>query len=484
MTNSITFYDDNANKTIIGLEMLQNESTCESSEIIEINVAGKLFQTYRKTLEKYPNTLLGDPEKRQQFKNPKTKEIFFDRHRASFECILYYYQSGGVMARAPNIPVDIFVKELIFFELDSQMIDKMQTENGLKDVEVEKDLPSFKPFRILWEFLDYPQSSLPAKVFAIASVFIIVFSLVLFVIETLPDFKPKEITLANNSTLIVQSVHYTWMKYSNYAVIFWFTVEFFLRLTSCPSKLKFFFNSGNIIDFLSILPFYLDLALSSNNKSTSILRVIRVLRVFKLARHSRGLQILGNTLKASFNELMMLSFFLFVLTLIFGSCAYYAEKDTEGTKFDTIPNSFWWSIVTMTTVGYGDMAPVTLWGRLVGSAAVLSGVLIVALPVPVVVSNFEHFYKKERNRKKTEKANKKQEKEKNYLKVYKRFLLDMNFSDKVKKVNLRKYSMPRPPDDLENKLGISPNLNEHSFSRNNLSYVGEKENHINDLSKC
>jgi len=131
-------------------------------------------------------------------------------------------------------------------------------------------------------------------------------------------------------------------------------------------------------------------------------RVIRVLRVFKLSRHSRGLQILGNTLKASINELMMLAFFLFVVILIFGSCVYYAEASQKGTKFTSIPASFWWAIVTMTTVGYGDMTPQTFWGQLIGGLAVVCGVLTIALPVPVVVSNFEYFYTKERNRKKME----------------------------------------------------------------------------------
>ena len=322
------------------------------------------------------------------------------------------------MARPPNIPIHIFINELIFFDVGDSLIEKLQIDNGLKEVKVIQEMPNFEPFRVLWQFLENPDSSKPAKVFAIASVIVIVVSLLMFVIETLPQFSPKDVIERNGNvtkTVKEPSKHASWMFTVNTSVICWFTVEFVLRFICCPSKLKFFINSGNIIDFLSILPYYLNLLLTSNDSdhgSLAMLRVIRVLRVFKLSRHSRGLQILGNTLKASFNELMMLAFFLCVMILIFGSCVYYAEYKEENTKFISIPASFWWAIVTMATVGYGDMYPETFWGQIVGAMAVVCGVLTIALPVPVVVSNFEYFYTKERNRRKTEEARKEQSKTK------------------------------------------------------------------------
>ncbi|XP_065647315.1 potassium voltage-gated channel subfamily A member 2 [Hydra vulgaris] len=478
MTNLNMFYEEKSRNNNLDpiMEMLENEHTAnEVKEIIDINVAGQLFQTYRTTLERYPDTLLGDPKKRQHYKNPKTKELFFDRHRESFQCILYYYQSGGVMEKSPGIPIDIFVNELIFYELDSKLIEKMQLENGLKEIDTKENLPLFKPFRILWEFFEYPESSKVAKVFAIASLFVIVYSLILFVIETLPSFQPHVVIISDNSTMTIPSVNAVWIKYSNTAVIVWFTIEFLMRLISCPNKLMFFINGGNIIDFLSILPFYLSLIISSNRTETSILRVMRVFRVFKLARHSRGLQILGNTLKASFNELMMLVFFLCVMILFFGSLIYYAEKDVPGTTFISIPDSFWWCIVTMATVGYGDMVPITLWGKLIGSVTIIFGLLLVALPVPIIVSNFEFFYKKDQNRKKVEKEKITKEKEKNrYFKTYYRFLLNRDFTKNIKKAHIRRYSMSQNPDGLSTKLDESPNLNENCLSRNNISYAEEK----------
>jgi len=104
------------------------------------------------------------------------------------------------------------------------------------------------------------------------------------------------------------------------------------------------------------------------------------------------------TIKTSLHELGMFFFFLLVAMVIFSSVAYYAEAGEEGTKIKSIPGAFWWAIVTMTTVGYGDIHPVGIWGKLVGTLCVIAGVLTIALPVPVVVANFNNFYRHESGR--------------------------------------------------------------------------------------
>ena len=377
----------------------------DEADVVTINVAGKRFQTYNKALKRYPNTLLGDEVRRAMYYNPDKGEYFFNRHRSAFKAILFYYQSpNGELVRPNQIPIHIFLNELIFFDMGTDVIDGFQIEAGIKEVHVDTPRPKWKPFRIVWDFLDDPDSSRIAKLFAITTVLIIVLSLIMFVMETLPEFSEK-VEKVDGRMVRTPSKHAAWMAKVNTAVIAWFTVEYIGRLIVCPNKVQFLTSLLNTIDLLSILPYYVTALLPSGNSTLSILRVVRVvrvLRVFKLSRHSRGLQILGNTLKASVNELVMLAFFLSVVILIFGSCVYYAESGVKGTKFTSIPASFWWAIVTMTTVGYGDMAPVTFWGQIVGGLAVVCGVLTIALPVPVVVSNFEHFYTKERNRKRME----------------------------------------------------------------------------------
>jgi hypothetical protein len=172
----------------------------------------------------------------------------------------------------------------------------------------------------------------------------------------------------------------------------------------------------NAIDFFAIVPYFVTLATmlaekpedeprfhGSDSKSTQssslailrVIRLVRVFRIFKLSRHSKGLQILGMTLKASMKELALLIFFLLIGVVLFSSAVYYAEADSDRSNFKSIPDAFWWAVVTMTTVGYGDMRPVGVWGKFVGSLCAIAGVLTIALPVPVIVSNFNYFYHRE-----------------------------------------------------------------------------------------
>lgn len=213
---------------------------------------------------------------------------------------------------------------------------------------------------------------------------LILASVVVFCLESMPYFEDK------------RSRQFRALYIIDIICVAWFTLEFIIRLIFCPRKVQFFKKPMNWIDFGAIVPFYLDLFISESNIKTivvlRVVRLIRVFRIFKLSRHSYGLQILGHTLKSSCSELFLLAFFLSIGVVIFSSIIYYAEKDIPKTKFTTIPESFWWAVVTMTTLGYGDMAPESWEGKIVGSFCAISGVLMIALPVPVIVSNFSLYY--------------------------------------------------------------------------------------------
>lgn len=185
-------------------------------------------------------------------------------------------------------------------------------------------------------------------------------------------------------------------------VLIYFSILFLLqvRLISSPNKCQFITSSVNIIDVIATMSFFVDLTLqkfASHLENADILEffsIIRIMRLFKLTRHSSGLKILIQTFRASAKELTLLVFFLVLGIVIFASLVYYAERiqPNPHNDFISIPLGLWWALVTMTTVGYGDMAPKTYIGMFVGALCALAGVLTIALPVPVIVSNFAMYY--------------------------------------------------------------------------------------------
>ncbi|XP_056433589.1 potassium voltage-gated channel subfamily A member 6-like isoform X2 [Gadus chalcogrammus] len=303
------------------------------SERLAINVSGMRYETQLRTLAQFPDSLLGDPRRRLPYFDPLRNELFLDRNRSCFDAILYFYQSGGRLRRPANVPLDIFLEEEYFYKYHT----------------LPKNISESMP--------------LPSSAF-------------------------------HDPFFLVESM-----------CICWFSFELLMRFASAPSKTLFFKDVMNIIDFSAILPYFVTLCteLAKDNDATPagslaiirVIRLVRVFRIFKLSRHSKGLQILGQTLRASMRELGLLIFFLFIGVIIFSSAIYFAEADYAETTFVSIPHAFWWAVVTMTTVGYGDMTPATMWGKLVGSMCAIAGVLTISLPVPVIVSNFSYFYHRE-----------------------------------------------------------------------------------------
>ena len=334
----------------------------DPADRIVMNVSGLKFETHIQTLEQYPESLLGCESKRSKYYDSVRKEYFFDRNRPAFDAILFYYQSGGKLLRPANVPMDVFADEIRFYDLGEEVLHRVEQEEGY--IEEEKPLlPENKLQRKIWQLFEYPDTSLAARFVAVFSVLVITLSIVTFCIETLPQFRQDEkqkivhvpgVNGSNGTTVTKDPERFAqpWFGLET-ACIIWFTFEYIMRLVSSPRKRVFIFSVLNIIDIVAILPYYITLPMQNTQASSlgvlRVIRLVRVFRIFKLSRHSRGLQILGHTLRASLRELGLLIFFLLIGVILFSSAVYYAEGGETGTHFRSIPDAFWWAVVTMTT---------------------------------------------------------------------------------------------------------------------------------------
>ncbi|GIX72272.1 potassium voltage-gated channel protein Shal [Caerostris extrusa] len=223
-------------------------------------------------------------------------------------------------------------------------------DDRLSEVDNALDLSGLSTRMKMWRAFENPHTGTAALVFYYVTGFFIAVSVMANVVETLPcavDYATGERRSCG----------------SNYKVAFFcldtacvmiFTAEYLLRLYAAPDRWKFMRSVMCIIDVVAILPYYIGLGIKDNDDVSGAfvtLRVFRVFRIFKFSRHSQGLRILGYTLKSCASELGFLVFSLAMAIIIFATVMFYAEKNVEGTTFTSIPAAFWYTIVTMTTLG-------------------------------------------------------------------------------------------------------------------------------------
>jgi voltage-gated potassium channel len=165
-----------------------------------------------------------------------------------------------------------------------------------------------------------------------------------------------------------------------------FTIEFILRLICINKPLRFIFSFFGIIDILSILPTYLGLIYAGAQTLLVVraLRLLRVFRIFKLRHYVNEMQFLLQAIKGSIRKISIFMMMVFTTVIVLGSVMYLVERGKNG--FSSIPDSIYWAIVTITTVGYGDISPVTPLGKFVASVIMLMGYGIIAVPTGIITT--------------------------------------------------------------------------------------------------
>ena len=198
---------------------------------------------------------------------------------------------------------------------------------------------------------------------------LILLSIVTFTIETIPDLKAETRTLLNHIETVC---------------IILFSIEYLIRIYIAKNKLKFIFSFYGLIDLIAILPFYLSFGIDL--RSARILRFLRVFRLVKLIRYNRALRRFNLALNLIREELIMFSVVSVILMYLSAVGIYYFENEVQPEAFSSIFSSLWWSVVTLTTVGYGDVIPITVGGRIFTFIILMIGLGIVAIPSGMISS--------------------------------------------------------------------------------------------------
>ena len=375
----------------------------------------------------------------------RENQFYFDRDAVVFNCLLNFYRTDRLHV-IDEICILDYQDDLDYWNvsdinLEVCCFDKFNSrrEHILREVEKEKSVGAVevevvedfgdgyfaKYQRALWDLFEKPQSSQAAKFASLFSIGLVMISTVGMCFNTFPWMLVEDIhgePVDNPKLALVEAV-----------CISYFSLEFLLRFAGAPKKIPFLKDTMNVIDCMAIAPYYLTLffvpppemtredpvpgmttttvptimestplpeeeeaGFGNVGRVMQVFRIARIMRIFKLARRSVGLQSIAHTVKTSYTDLGLLFMLVGMGQLVFGSLLFYIESGEEDTGFYSIPQGMWWAVQTLTSLGYGDFGVQSIIGKLVGSFTAVCGVLVMALPIPIVVDNFADYYKEQK----------------------------------------------------------------------------------------
>ncbi|XP_074641437.1 potassium voltage-gated channel protein Shaw-like [Tubulanus polymorphus] len=405
----------------------QEDDDSDDDSIVVLDVGGRKFKTWRSTLQRIPNTRLAMLNHESKYYNRETGEYFFDRSADCFEYILNFYRTGELHVPfsqcgwSVKLELDFWginwtdVKRCCWIHFNQTINNKTTLETF--DRRVNKPFPDQVTMcNKIWLILDYPASTKPAMVYSILSNLVILASVVIMVVSSYASMRrnPADDELAEFYGINVTQLVANRTKYplppgitfrtnkvliAEYVCLTFFAVEFILRFGSCPNKQRFIVFPLNIIDFFAIVPpiilGIMILAVPNLRFNSTFQRcfrafeVIRVFRLFRIMRNYRAFRVIMFSLKRALPEIVLLLVVLWIGVIIFGCLIYYAEDQS---RFADIFVGMWWALVTITTVGYGDLYPITSFGYCVGSLCAVTSILALSISVTGIVNTFSLYY--------------------------------------------------------------------------------------------
>jgi len=245
-----------------------------------------------------------------------------------------------------------------------------------------------------------------SRIFDILIMVLIVLNVMAVILETVESLDSK--------------YHDWFMVFEVFSVII-FSIEYILRVWSATSvkrykhpflgRLRFIFTFMALVDLFAILPFYLPLLIPMDLRFIRGIKLIRLLRLLKMTRYSHSIGTFGAVMKKKKEELMIAVFVIIILLITASSLLYFVENDAQPDAFSSIPASMWWGVATLTTVGYGDMYPITGVGRFLAAIIAILGIGMFALPAGILAGGFADELQKQRDLKKQQRKAKRREKE-------------------------------------------------------------------------
>ena len=228
-----------------------------------------------------------------------------------------------------------------------------------------------------------PEGDRPSHIFDAALITLITLNLLAIALETISPLAEQ----ASGAFLVFEIV--------SVAI---FTGEYLVRVWACTEdpefahpvkgRLRFAVQPLVLMDLVAIVPFYIPLLLTFDLRFVRSLRLLRVFRLVKITRYSESMSIVGTVLRSRREVLLSTLFVTFILLFMASVLMYLAEREAQPEGFDSIPAAMWWGMVTLTTVGYGDLAPATPVGRILGAVVALFGIGLFALPAGILGSAF------------------------------------------------------------------------------------------------